>query len=396
MIGLLLACSDDDNGRIVDNGGNGNGGSPWQLLGGALSEDYAFWPSLALDGSNPVVVYTGFNRIRYNVYVKRWDGSKWVQLGDSLNTEPNIRAQGTSLTIDASGRPVVALYERVAYNWNVLVKRWEGSSWTQLGGTLDLVQDADAYGATVTADGNDLVVGWIEAGSGDNPDNAYVKRWNGSSWVQLGDTLNMFREYAPGVHSIVIDASGHPVVAVEEADGDDNDVYIHRWEDPDWVEIGHGVDPNLYGRAFNPTLDVGLSGDLFIAYEDFNYIGKPYDNTFVRRWTGSIWELLGPAVAELVLGAYDPSMAVDPSGRPVVAYHGGTEGEGYISVYVKRWDGSHWIKLGEELDVDPSMDAKNASLALDPSGNPVVAWNEIDRSDSNKRFVYVKRFNVQP
>ena len=34
VIGLLLACSDDDNGGIVDNGGNGNGGSAWQLLGG--------------------------------------------------------------------------------------------------------------------------------------------------------------------------------------------------------------------------------------------------------------------------------------------------------------------------------------------------------------------------
>ena len=84
------------------------------------------------------------------------------------------------------------------------------------------------------------------------------------------------------------------------------------------------------------------------------------------------------------------SLAVDSAGNPVVAW---SEWDGQLSkdIYVKRWNGTAWQLVGTTfLDVNVGQDAFSPSLTLDSSGNPIVAWCEGDGASSN---VYVKRWN---
>ena len=81
-----------------------------------------------------------------NIYVKRWNGTSWVQMGGILDVDPNEYAFDSSLALDSSGNPVVSWDECITYNSsfgrcesaNVYVKRWDGSNWVQLGGELDI------------------------------------------------------------------------------------------------------------------------------------------------------------------------------------------------------------------------------------------------------------------
>jgi hypothetical protein len=84
------------------------------------------------------------------------------------------------------------------------------------------------------------------------------------------------------------------------------------------------------------------------------------------------WQSLGTVLdVNLIQYAYLPSLALDSSGNPVVSWH---EDDGTSSnIYVKRWTGSSWQPLGSFLDVNTNLNAFNPSLALDSSGNPVVS-----------------------
>lgn len=72
-------------------------------------------------------------------------------------------------------------------------------------------------------------------------------------------------------------------------------------------------------------------------------------------------------------------LAVDPQGRPVLAWQedtrppGDEQGRG---TFVKRFENGAWRDLGGNLNYLAVRNATDLDLALDQHGNPVLAWNE--------------------
>jgi hypothetical protein len=132
--------------------------------------------------------------------------------------------------------------------------------------------------------------------------------------------------------------------------------------------------------AFDP------SGGPFVAWHESD--GTAYD-VYVRDWNGSAWNSVGSGLSANggSTDAQQPSLALDGSGNPVVAWH---ETDGTVSnIYARRWDGRAWSPVGGGLSANGgSTPAGDASLALDGSGNPVVAWHETDGTAYN---IYVQR-----
>jgi hypothetical protein len=104
-------------------------------LGGSVNGDtgLADGPSLALDKQgNPTVAWLE-NSGAVGVFVRRWDSTKWVAVGDRLNANPKAYALECAISLDAKGQPVVAWAEEVSKDVRrVLVRRWNGKSWVGL------------------------------------------------------------------------------------------------------------------------------------------------------------------------------------------------------------------------------------------------------------------------
>jgi hypothetical protein len=423
-------------------------GSSWVQLGATFldvnTNQSAQYSSLAVDSSgNPVVSWEEYDGTSINTYVKRWNGSSWVQLGTFEVLGTNQSARFPSLALDSSDNPVVSWNEIVSGSGNILVKRWNGSSWVEVGGFLDVVVSSiAAFKPSIAIDTSDnLVVSWIE-GNGTST-NIYVKRWNGSGWVQLGTFLDANTNKNVDNPTITVDSSGNPVVSWEESDGTSANIYVKRWTGSSWqqtdgvfdnVKANNAVYPslaldsannpvvawsesnNIYVKVFyknvfkpfgdsvhfsigddatNPSIALNAAGNPMVAWEEFEGTTF-YDDLFVRRWDGTSWPSVGTTDIKVSTAisndAVSPSLAAEKTtSNPVIAWAEGPGGLDSYNIQVQRWNGTAWVNYGSTtpLDRTASNTTRDPSLALDSNNYPYVAWTEQVGSSSN---VYVKRW----
>jgi hypothetical protein len=109
-----------------------------------------------------------------------------------------------------------------------------------------------------------------------------------------------------------------------------------------------------------------------------NALGQ--DATWTWRWANAI--SLGPSLPSQAgesVGFY-PSIGVGPDSLPVVAY---TAGEGSkvepYHLVVQRWDGSNWTELASFPEQPSQLLLQiSSSVAIDRSGRVLVAWTDQD------------------
>jgi hypothetical protein len=286
----------------------------------------------------------------------------------------------SSAITDLAGNALVIPAD--AWGWTLPV--W----WTVGGGTLnqDLSNNSDNPQIVLDAKGHP-VVAWSELGK------VLVKRWTGSSWALIGSGgLN-----TGGIVSrvyLALDSGGNPALAWSEyASGSyDGRVFVTRWNGSSWQTVGNqAINLDQNKEATDPALSLDSSGNPFVAWvENVNDPSTPVKNVFVKRWTGASWVLVGPGTVNqnVMKAAYTPALALDSSGNPVVAWSEsiGTDPIPPKNLIVKHWNGSTWALIGTgAINNDLSGYATDPSLAIDRNDNPVVAYTELPA-------VFVKRW----
>lgn len=96
-----------------------------------------------------------------------------------------------------------------------------------------------------------------------------------------------------------------------------------------------------------------------------------------------------------------PSLKIDTSGNPCVAWEDKTDGNSEI--FYTKWDGSHWINIkGDQYDGVNANVSKNKSLSKTPSlafdslGNPCIAWEDGSTSETeypDKAEIFYVKWN---
>ena len=213
--------------------------------GGGISNNpgVSGYPSLALapDG-NSVTAWQDNSGGNLEIYVKRWDGSKWVEMGSGSATGGGISnnpgySENPSLAIDPDGKAVVA-WEDDSSGVQIYVKRWNGSAWVEMGagsasgGGISNTAGSSAHPSLAIGSDGMPVVAWENSGSGNIE--VYVKRWNGSAWVEMGAGSASGggisqNNGVSGDPSLAIGPDGVPVVAWQDNSGGNREIYARRY-----------------------------------------------------------------------------------------------------------------------------------------------------------------------
>lgn len=398
---------------------------------GVNHSDQGYYPSMAVgpDGL-PVIAWVEYEEAakNYEVYLKRWTGTTWEELGGSASpggiSDTPGNAYSVSLAVGPNGNPMVAWeeYEQDSENYEVFFKRWTGSAWQGLGGSappggiMETPYGSSSPSLAIGTDGLPVIAWEVY----ENPYYAeiYVMRWNGSSWQGLGDSastggISVTQFDHSNAPSLAIDPDNRPIVAWEENEFNDDDgieyyedeIYVRYWDGENWEQIGKSVFiggvSNTSDYSVNPSLSIGTDGRPMVAWEEWLDSGF---EIYAKHWTGTAWEGMsgsdtGGGLSNKGGDSYLPSIGIGPDGRPVVAWIQYEDGGFEIETYVRRWNGTAWDALGgatgdSGISNSPD-DSFLPSVAFDAGGRPIVVWGDglHDDYDGGWGYIFARRWD---
>lgn len=299
-------------------------GSTWASVGGRINGTGAGAGSrLGSDGTRPWATYVedvgGVNQ----VFVRRWDGASWVAQGGALNI-----AAGTSTErpdIAFSGTTPYVVWRENSAPPRGYVKRWDGASWVSMGGSINVDNTRDLGAPAIAVDGTTPYVAFQQWNGTKWQIN--VRRWDGSAWVTLGGSLNVNTAQNAWAPRIALDGAT-PYVIWYEDDAAGRFVYVKRWSGTAWESVGGALNPYY---AF--TTDIAIQGGVVHAtWAEWN--NSNYEQV-AARWTGSQWRQIGGGLNVDHMAPASAGMLMMNGSEPWVAWS--EDLATFRQVYVKRY-----------------------------------------------------------
>ena len=363
-------------------------------------------PSVAIGLDNrPVVAWVDGSGGDYEIYVRRWDGSAWVEMGTGSASGGGISnnagsSEEPTVAFGPDGMPVVAWVDNSLDDFEIYLRRWNGSAWEELGGSASfggLSNNTNGSGGPSVVIGNDLmpIVAWSNEAAGLFNREIYVRRWNGSSWLEMGTgsasgggiSNDEGIDRAP---SMAIGTDGLPIIAwSNDGPGCCLEIYVKRWNGSAWVEMGGSASDGGIsigsGGADEPSLAIDSDGAFIVAWRNsFNF---PNTDIYVRRWNGTAWvEMSQGSATERGISnnsgtSEAPSLAIGPDGAPVIVWHDDSGGD--WEIYARRWNGATWVEMDNGAAAgggisDDGGNSRQPALAIGPNNTSVVVWTDFD------------------
>jgi len=382
---LTLAVYDDGSGPALYAGGDfatAGGvianhvarwdGSAWSGLSepsgvGASDEVYAL--AVYDDGSGPALYAGGALGAAGGAIVDgvgKWDGHVWSGLGGPSAVGVNGEVYALAVYDDGSGPALYAGGSFTTAGGSTVnhIARWDGTTWSGLGGPSAVGVDDDVYSLAAYDDGGGPVLyagGWFETAGGLTVNG--IARWDGTTWSRLIGPAGVGVDDAVDTLAVYDDGSG-PALYVGgwfDTAGGVTVNHIARWNGSAWSGLSNpsGPDPGTSGRVLTLAVYDDGSGPALYVGGWFTSAGGVIVNR-IARWDGNVWSGLdGPSATGVDDDVYD--LAAHDDGNGPALYAGGafTSAGGVTVNRVARWNGSAWTGLSgpSAMGVDGAVDA---------------------------------------
>jgi hypothetical protein len=406
---------------------------PSSASGGGISDNngVSTSPSLAFASDGTAYLAWADNSSgNYEVHIRRWDGNNWVALGSGKASEGSIGNPTAgldwlvSLAVGPDDMPYVAWQDGRSGDTEIYVRRWNGSSWVEVGtgsatggGVSDNTGPSRRPSLALDANGTPYVAWWDTS---DGNDEIYLREWTGAAWGALGGSAagggisnNTGRSHTPALAVALAPQipplfGGGPYVAWQDDTSGDFEIYIREarsgFAGVSWNEVGAGSATaggisNNTGQSYKASLAVDpTNNQQVLAWHDDS---SGDFEIYLRRWNGSAWveQGTGSASAGGISNntgySWQASLAFTPGGTPYVAWADdtGSAAQAY-EIYVRRWTGSAWAEVGVGSATGSGISnntgaSRTPSLAVAPDGAPWVVWTDNSSGDDE---IYVRRW----
>lgn len=296
------------------------------------------------DGSGPAVFIGGqfTDDGSGNVArVLKWDGTNLATVGGPGPAAPLYTVYTLTVFDDGSGP---ALFAGGTHG----LAKWNGSTWTTLGpfGHVQGPSQVAVYASAVYDDGTGpalYVGGAFTTVAGQPVSN--VARWNGSTWSPVGGGVGSTAS-AAGTMTVFDDGNGPALIVGgtfttaggQPADG------IARWNGSTWSAMG--TSPGMVPRVFH-VHDAGAGPELYVG--GFCEPSLPSTCTSIlSKWSGGTWVSLAAVTngSVLALDTFD-----DGTGPALVMSGGFATLNGVTVNGLARWNGAAWDRPGTGTDL---------------------------------------------
>jgi hypothetical protein len=322
-------------------------------------------PSIASVGGTPYVAWQEFTGSTYQVHVAQLTSGAWSPVGGPLNIDPTRFAELPSVA-SVGGIPYVAWDEYDGTVYQIHVAKFANGAWSVVGGPLNADPNRNAGSADITEVSGVPYVVWEE----DNGTTQQVRvaRLTGSTWTAVGGTLNI-NSTQQAINPTIADVGGVPYVAWQEMTGGHLNVHVKRFAAGTWSAVGSSLTSDPAGAAELPSI-TSVDGIPYVAWEES--IGLA-EQVHVAEFTGGAWSAVGGSLNEAPTDLASNPSITSAGGMPYLTW---SEQSGNVpQTNVAQFKDGAWRDIGGSLNDDTTHDANLPAIAF-VGGVPYVAWQE--------------------
>ncbi|HZZ44157.1 MAG TPA: right-handed parallel beta-helix repeat-containing protein [Tepidisphaeraceae bacterium] len=363
----------------------------------------ALEPSIVVDSTGDEFVAWSDNRTGgYKIYLAERTPTGWIELAGSAHgggiSNSTTDARRPSLTLDASGNPVVAWTQINGSSSTIKVADFIAGVWTAVGSPLSTGHADDAKLVNTSAG---LVAAWLDTSAG--AANIYVRRFDGANWNEL--TTGSASSAGISNSTVTIptftlatDGTKIAIAWTQSNTSAGQSVYLLQYANSSWSALSGSASNNGISSTFAssmPTLAYS-GGSLYAAWAANT---DDRTNIVAAYYTGLAWAPISvstPASAgidQISRGAAsDPVLSSNGSSLDLVWVEDRLSDtpDQAVAIYANRLSGSAFVA---QLPGDSSFDGilgrstslsqpASLALALDSSGHPFVAWGDSSAGSS--------------
>jgi uncharacterized protein YjbI with pentapeptide repeats len=331
----------------------------------------------------------------------------WSQMGGDIDGEAASDYSGYSVSLSSDGTIMaIGAYgndDNGDASGHVRVYQYTNGSWSQLGNDIDGegVYDYSGYSVSLSSDGKIVAIGaYKNDGNGTDSGHVRVYEYTNDSWSQMGSDID---GEGPGDYSgrSVSLSSNGSIVAIgayynDGTNGSDSGhVRVFEYSGGTWNQMGTDIDGEAASDRSGRS--VSLSGDgtiVAIGADGNDGNGSASGHVRVYEWNGTAWVKKGQDIdgeAALDYSGYSVSLSSDGSIVAIGAYW--NDGNGIFSGHVRiyEYDGTAWVKKGQDIDGEAALDYSGYSVSLSSNGSIVAIGaygNDGNGTNSGRVCVY--------
>ena len=192
--------------------------------------------------------------------------SEWVQMGHDISSKFNNTLFGTSMAMSADGnRIAVGATNTGVEVGSVHVFDFNGSRWIESGQSLNGTIDYESFGSSVAlnAAGNLLAVGAIGSPGEDshfNSGKVQVFKFDSDEWIQLGGDILGTQSETLGTS---VDLSDSGILAIGCPSGTAGHIKVYHLDDNnEWKQIKNSIDGDTDGETFGFSVSISADGTI--------------------------------------------------------------------------------------------------------------------------------------
>jgi hypothetical protein len=314
--------------------------------------------------------------------------SSWKLVGSDIDGEASFDNSGRSVSLNQVGNVVAVGASGNDGNGvnsgHVRVYILDGTNWIQMGSDIDgeAMDDGSGYSVSLNNTGTTVAIGATgNDGNGADSGHARVYSWNGSNWFKLGQDLDGEAAGDMSGHSVSLNGGGD-VVAVGAILNDGNisnsgHVRVYVWNGTTWAQRGADIDGSTYGAVSGYSVSLNDSGTILAEGGIYYPNGNPNGQVRVHQWNGTNWIRLGQDINGDAGSNTGFSISLSDDGYVVAVganYANGVAGR----TRVYSLNGDSWVQRGSDIVGESGGDQSGHSVSLNGAGNVVAVgaiWN---------------------
>lgn len=304
----------------------------------------------------------------------------WTQIGNTIHGDSEDDGLGSDVAISNSGNFVVvgAAGDEDGPEGGGVVRVFnlQNGAWTQVGQDIYGQEWGESFGHAVDIndDGTRIAIGAPDYGAV-NYGQVRVYDFNGTSWVQLGGSID--GSYNSGRGENVRLSSDGNIVAMTAVVGtvSGSRVGVYQFNDSDWTQIGDDITLTSSSGFHSKAIDLSNSGTIIAIGTSHSPLTSGIGgNASVYEFTGSEWELKGDVFNGELKDYLGVSVSLSEDGKYLaLGSPGYTElnpNGNFVEVF--EYENNNWVQIGQTILGDMQFDSFGWSVSLDDSGTKLA------------------------